>query len=158
MNNNFSPEHIEYLKSTKKKKSLIIITQLSIIVFFFIFWEILAYFNLIDTFLTSKPSDMFKLFLKLSQDGSIYMHIGVSLIETIIGFTLGTILGTLIAVMLWWSEFLAKVLDPYMVILNALPKIALGPIIIVWAGAGITGIIVTALTVAFVYVLHIIRP
>ncbi len=158
MKNNYSKEHIEYLKDTKIKKYLIIITQLSIIVFFFIFWEILAYFKLIDTFLTSRPSDIFKLFIKLSQDGSIFKHIGISLFETIVGFVLGTILGTLVAIMLWWSSFIAKVLDPYMVVLNALPKIALGPIIIVWAGAGMSGIIVTALTVTSVFILLYYSP
>ena len=150
--NNFSKEHLQYLKDTKKKKYLILITQVSIIVFFFIIWELFAHLGFIDTFLTSRPSEMFKLFIKLSQSGSIYKHIGISVFETIVGFTLGTVLGTLVAIILWWSSFLAKVLDPYMVILNALPKIALGPIIIVWAGAGISGIIVTALAVAIVYI------
>lgn len=158
MNNNYSKEHIQFLLDSKKKKYLIITTQLSIIVFFFIFWEILAHLKLIDTFLTSRPSDIFKLFIKLSQDGSIFKHIGISLFETIVGFVLGTILGTLVAVMLWWSNFIAKVLDPYMVVLNALPKIALGPIIIVWAGAGISGIIVTALTVASVLIFLYYSP
>lgn len=78
------------------------------------------------------------------------MHTGISVFEAIMGFLVGTILGTIIAIMLWWSDFIAKVLDPYLVVLNALPKIALGPIIIIWAGAGIRGIIVTALTISIV--------
>ena len=78
------------------------------------------------------------------------MHIGVTLYETVLGFVLGTAAGTLIAIMLWWSPAINRVLDPYLVVLNALPKIALGPILIVWFGAGITSIIVMALLISFV--------
>lgn len=78
------------------------------------------------------------------------MHIGVTLYETVLGFVLGTAAGTLIAITLWWSPAINRVLDPYLVVLNALPKIALGPILIVWFGAGITSIIVMALLISFV--------
>lgn len=149
-NNSFSKEHIEFLQNIKKKKRVIFITQISILIVFFVVWELLARLNVIDTFLTSYPSQMWKMFLKLSVDGSLFKHIGISVFETVVGFVLGTIFGTLVAILLWWSEFISKVLDPYMVILNALPKTALAPIIIVWAGAGISGIIVTALMVAIV--------
>jgi len=83
-------------------------------------------------------------------DGSLFKHIGISVFETIVGFVFGTLLGTLVAILLWWSDFLSKVLDPYMVVLNALPKTALAPIIIIWVGAGMSGIIVTALMVSLV--------
>lgn len=150
-NDNYSNEHIAFLQNIKKKKRTIFITQISILIIFFVVWELLAKFNIIDTFLTSYPSQMWKMFIKLSVNGSLFKHIGISVFETVIGFILGTVLGTLVAILLWWSEFISKVLDPYMVILNALPKTALAPIIIVWAGAGITGIIVTALMVANVF-------
>lgn len=147
-NKKYSEEHVEYLQSIKRKKKIILITQISILVIFFALWELLAKIGIIDTFLTSYPSQMWKLFLKLSADGSLFKHIGISVFETVVGFVLGTLFGTLAAILLWWSDFISKVLDPYMVILNALPKTALAPIIIVWAGAGISGIIVTALMVA----------
>ncbi|SHJ70221.1 ABC transporter permease [Paramaledivibacter caminithermalis] len=149
-NNNYSKEHIKFLQNIKKQKRVIFITQISILIIFFALWELLAKLQLIDTFLTSYPSQMWKLFLKLSTSGSLFMHIGVSVFETVVGFILGTVFGTLVAVLLWWSDFISRVLDPYMVILNALPKTALAPIIIVWAGAGISGIIVTALMVSLV--------
>lgn len=149
-NNGFSKEHIEFLQGIKKRKRVIFITQISIFIIFFVLWELLSRFNLIDTFLTSSPSRMWSMFLKLSADGSLFKHIGISVFETALGFILGTILGTFIAILLWWSEFISKVLEPYMVILNALPKTALAPIIILWAGAGISGIIVTALMVSLV--------
>ncbi|WP_279222266.1 ABC transporter permease [Anaerophilus nitritogenes] len=149
-NHEFSKEHLDFLCAHQKKKKAILITQISLIVVFFLLWEIAARLELIDTFLTSYPSQMWNLFLKLLKDGSLMKHIGISTFETVIGFLLGTILGTIVAILLWWSDFISKVLDPYMVVLNALPKTALAPIIILWAGAGITGIIVTALSVSIV--------
>lgn len=113
-------------------------------------WELAAKLNLIDSFLTSYPSQVWKLFLQYSQDGNLYYHIGISVFETVVGFLAGTILGILIAIGLWWSDFWAKVLDPYLVMLNSLPKTALAPIIIIWVGAGYSGIIVTAITVSIV--------
>ena len=80
----------------------------------------------------------------------VILSCGVSVFETIVGFTAGTLLGILIAIGLWWSDFWAKVLDPYLVVLNSLPKTALAPIVIIWVGAGYSGIIVTAITVSIV--------
>nr|WP_255547850.1 ABC transporter permease [Crassaminicella indica] len=134
----------------KKRKKYILITQLSLLIIFFALWEMAARLEIIDTFLTSCPSEIWHLFLKLAKNGSLFKHIVISSFETIIGFLLGTFLGTLVAILLWWSDFISKVLDPYMVILNALPKTALAPIIILWAGAGITGIIFTAMTVSII--------
>ncbi|WZL74363.1 ABC transporter permease [Clostridiaceae bacterium 35-E11] len=146
----FSKEHFIFICKHKRRKRFIFFTQIFLIVLVFALWELAAKLNWIDTFLTSYPSQMWHLFIKLAQDGSLLKHIGVSSFETVIGFVLGTLLGTIIAVLLWWSDFISEVLDPYMVVLNALPKTALAPIIILWAGAGITGIIVTAMTVSIV--------
>ncbi|MFT9495654.1 ABC transporter permease [Anaerosolibacter sp.] len=150
-NYKFSQEHLAYLCTVKKKKRAILFTQVAILVVFFLVWELAAQLKLIDTFLTSYPSQMWRLFLQLAKDGSLLEHVGISTFETVVGFVAGTILGTIIAILLWWSDFISKVLDPYMVVLNALPKTALAPIIILWAGAGIPGIIVTAMTVSIVF-------
>jgi NitT/TauT family transport system permease protein len=147
----FSQEHLAYLCAVKKKKHAILFTQVAILVVFFLVWELAAQLKLIDTFLTSYPSQMWRLFLQLAKDGSLLEHVGISTFETVVGFVAGTILGTIVAILLWWSDFISKVLDPYMVVLNALPKTALAPIIILWAGAGIPGIIVTAMTVSIVF-------
>ncbi|MBS4537688.1 ABC transporter permease [Clostridium sp. D2Q-11] len=149
-NNNLSKEHERYIKSIKRRKQYIRFSQVSILVLFFGIWELLAQFEFIDAFLTSYPSAMFKLFFRLVRDGSLFNHIGISLMENVIGFVAGTILGILIAILLWWSEFISKVLDPYLVVLNSLPKTALAPIIILWVGAGYSGIIVTAISVSIV--------
>lgn len=147
---NYSESHRSYLKALQRRKQKILFSQVGLLIFLLLLWEIAATLKWIDPFFTSKPSEIFKLIGNLAKDGSIFKHTGISLYETLMGFVLGTILGTLIAILLWWSDFVAKVFDPYLVVLNALPKIALGPIIIIWAGAGTRGIIVTALTISLV--------
>lgn len=149
-NKNISNKHNEYLIGVKKRRRTIFITQISLFALALILWEIAAHLKWIDTFLTSSPSAIWKLFLQYAVNGDLSHHVLVSLMETIIGFIAGTILGVIFAVGLWWSDFWAKVLDPYLVILNSLPKTALAPIIIIWVGAGYTGIIVTAITISIV--------
>ncbi len=146
----YSPQHQEFLKSVKRNRFQIKASQVGFLVLFIVFWEVAANLKWIDPFFFSKPSDITKLLIRLSADGSLILHTAVSVYETLMGFVIGTVLGTVIAIMLWWSDFIAKVVDPYLVVLNALPKIALGPIIIIWAGAGTSGIIVTALLISIV--------
>jgi len=147
MNKGYSKAHEDFLKSVKRRKKTILIAQISLFILFLIAWELAAKYKLIDVFLFSHPTDMWDTLVNLFKSGSLFTHIGISVLETVIGFLGGTILGTIIAIILWWSDFLREVLDPYMVVLNALPKTALAPIIIVWVGAGMSGIIVTALSV-----------
>ncbi len=149
-NGNISKEQQGYLAKVRMRKRAIFITQVSILIISVLLWEIAAQLKWIDTFFTSYPSKIVTLFIKYIKNGMIFEHIGISLMETIVGFVAGTVLGILIAVLLWWSEFIAKVLDPYMVVLNSLPKTALAPIIILWVGAGYSGIIVTAISVSIV--------
>lgn len=149
-NNRISKEHNEYIKKVKKRKHFILITQITILILGLALWEIAARLNWIDTFLTSHPSGIWKLFLQYTKNGGLFYHVGISVFETIAGFLTGTILGILIAIGLWWSDFWAKVLDPYLVVLNSLPKTALAPIIIIWVGAGYSGIIVTAISISIV--------
>ncbi|HSH37105.1 ABC transporter permease [Schnuerera sp.] len=149
-NNPMSNEHINYLKKNRKRKRSIFVAQITILVLGLFLWEIAARFNWIDSFLTSYPSGVWKLFLQYAKDGNLFYHVGISLFETIVGFSAGTLLGIIIAIGLWWSDFWAKVLDPYLVVLNSLPKTALAPIVIIWVGAGYSGIIVTAITVSIV--------
>jgi len=145
-----SKEHEEYLKKVKRNRRKIIFTRILILVAFFLLWEVLGNLKIIDPFLTSTPLRMFKSFMKLYNEGALINHITITCFETIIGFTLGTFLGTIIAIMLWWSDFLSNVLDPYIVVLNALPKVALGPIIIFWAGNGMKAIIIMALLISII--------
>lgn len=139
-----------YQIAKKKERKKVVITQILVFVLFIIFWELAARFNLINDFLFSSPSQIMNVIINYFKTGSIYKHIGISLLETILGLVIGTSLGILIAVIIWWNKFLSKVLDPFLVVLNALPKTALAPILIIWAGTGITGITVVAVSISLV--------
>lgn len=119
-----SDERRKYLKKIKREKWLVLIAQISILIGFLLIWEILANKNIIDSFITSQPSRIFNTFINLGSN-DLLKHIWVTTYETIIGFGLGTILGIIIAIILWWSNFLSKVAEPYLVVLNSLPKVAL---------------------------------
>ena len=139
----------KYLRKNRNNKIAIHITQISILVIFIVAWEMLARAGIIDSFIASQPSRIVNTFLNLSNNGLIE-HLRITLIETIAGFSLGTFFGVIIAIILWWSPFISKVAEPYLVILNSLPKIALGPIIIIWVGAGMPAIIVMALAISLI--------
>ena len=149
MNNIISKERKEYLKKNKNQKRKVIITQILILIAFLGIWEILADTQIIDSFITSSPSRILKTFMDLGSNDLIH-HIGVTVYETVIGFLLGTIIGIIVAILLWWSNFLAKVAEPYLVVLNSLPKVALGPVIIIWVGAGTPAIIVMAVSISLI--------
>lgn len=147
---NISSEHLQWLKKIKQRQMMIHITRFAILLAFIVLWEVAGTLKIIDPFIASQPSRIWKTLVTLHQDGSLYIHTLITTYETIIGFVLGTLLGTGVAMLMWWSNFLTKVLDPYLVVLNSLPKTALGPIIIVWVGAGQPAIIVMALFISFV--------
>ncbi len=145
-----SEDHAIFLCNVRKRNITIRFFQLFILVSFFLSWEILARTEVINSFLMSQPSKMWDLFLQMSMDGRLFQHIRITLIEDIVGFTLGTFFGTLIAISLWWSDYLFELLEPYIIIMNSIPKVALGPVIIVWLGNGPAAIIVMALLVSIV--------
>ena len=121
---NNSEERKKYLKKIRLTKILTLFTQITVAVAFVALWEILANKGVIDSFITSQPSRMLKTFMNLYQNG-LLEHLGVTCYETIVGFLSGAILGVIIAIILWWSKFLSKVSEPFLVVLNSLPKIAL---------------------------------
>ncbi len=149
MDKNISNDRKKYLRKMKTNKIAVFMTQIIIVIGFIILWEVLANIGIIDSFITSQPSRILNTFMNLSQN-DLLEHLGVTCLETIIGFISGTILGIIIAILLWWSKFLAKVAEPFLVILNSLPKIALGPVIIIWVGAGMEAIIVMALSISLI--------
>lgn len=146
----FSKEHISYLKKLKKERILVRLFQLLIIVIFIVGWQMLANNGIINTFIASSPKKVIETVISLHKTGDLYHHIFVTLYETLFSFGLGTILGFLIATLLWWNKLLSKVIDPYLTVINSLPKVALGPIIIIWGGAGIKSIIIMALLISTV--------
>lgn len=146
----YSQEHKRYLRKIKINNFLIRLTQLLIIAFLLILWQLLADFKVINTFISSSPKDVIKTLITLHNTHNLYQHIAITIYETIISFTLGNMIGVVIATILWWNKFIAKVIDPYLTILNSLPKVALGPIIIIWAGANMKSIILMALLISVI--------
>lgn len=145
-----SKEYIKYIKKIKKYKFMVIFTQIAILILFLFIWQICANKNIINSFITSSPIKIFYTIINLINKKMLFNNILITIYETIISFSLGTIIGIIIASILWYFVFLSDVIDPYLTIINSLPKVALGPIIIIWAGAGIKSIIIMALLISTV--------
>ena len=143
-------EHRDYLRKIRLNKLLVHMVQLLIIIVFIFLWEYLSSNGIINSFIYSSPSKAMNTIYGLYLDGNLFNHIWVTVYETFISFSIATILGTVIAIMLWYSEFLYKVLDPYLTVINSLPKVALGPIIIIIFGANINSIIIMALLISLI--------
>lgn len=146
----YDREHKEYLRKIRFNKVLVHMVQFLIIMLFIFMWEYLSSNNIINSFVYSSPSKAFNTIYDLYLDGNLFRHIWVTVYETFISFSLATILGTFIAIILWYSEFLYKVFDPYLTVVNSLPKVALGPIIIIIFGANINSIIIMALLISLI--------
>ena len=156
--NNFSKQHLKYLKQHRTKKCLIILTQMLILIAFLLCWELLSRFEIISSFFFSRPSKIVETIKTLYLNGELFYHSRITLNETLIGFSIATIIGFCLAFILWYSDFLRKVTEPYLVVLNSLPKIALGPIIIVWFGANQKAIIfMCVLIVIIVTIMNILN-
>lgn len=149
-------EHISFLKKKKREKFSVCFFRILILVLFIIIWEILAKFNLINTFFFSSPSNIFSTIVSLIKNGDLFRHIGITLYEVIVSFGIASIIGIVVAFLLWKFPILSKIVDPYLTILNSLPKVALGPLIIIWIGASINSIIFMALMIStFVTIISI---
>ncbi len=145
-----SSARLMWLRRQAKRRRVIRAWQLTLLVGLFALWELSTRLGWSDGFLISSPSRMADTFLNLCRGGELLVHIGTSCLETVVGFTAGTLIGTLVAVCMWWSDTLSRILDPYLVVLNALPKTALGPIFIVWMGAGMGSIIMMTLAISLI--------
>lgn len=148
--NTFSIHHIKYVRKIRRENILVTTLRVALLAVLLGLWEILARLQIIDPFITSSPSRIFKTISNLFNENNLFFHIGVTLYETVVGFLIAVFLGVLIALILWWSERTRRVLEPYIVVLNSLPKIALGPIIIVWVGSGSKSIIFMAVLIGIV--------
>ncbi|MCM1438431.1 MAG: ABC transporter permease [Roseburia sp.] len=147
---NYSKEHILYLKKNRRKSVLINVVRIGLLVAVLGIWELLAQTKVIDSFITSSPSRVAKTLAELYANGTLFKHIGITLMETLVGFLIAVILGYSVAVLLYMSDSVHKVLEPYIVVLNSLPKIALGPLIIIWIGTGYSSIIFMTVLVAVI--------
>lgn len=143
----YSVEHKKYLKKIRLNNITIFIFRLLIICFLMTFWEFLSINKIINPFLYSSPSNIFKTIISLFNN-DLFLHIGITLYEVLVSFVLSSTLGIIIAFVLWWNKNLFKIIDPYLTIINSLPKVALGPLIIIWIGASTNSIIFMALMIS----------
>ena len=149
-------ERLSFLKKIKKNKRIIFTFRLLIIILILGIWEILARLSIINTFITSSPTDIVKTTIKLINDGSLFSHMYVTIYEVIISFLISSSIGIIVATILWSNKTLARIIDPYLTILNSLPKVALGPLIIILIGAKQSSIIFMALLIStFITIINI---
>ena len=146
----YSLEHKKYLKKIRKENILIKLFQILILIILIVLWQVLSDLGIINTFISSSPKQVLNTIIKLNKTNNLFIHIWTTIYETLISFSLGTLIGCLIATLLWWNKFIAKIIDPYLTMLNSLPKVALGPIIIIWFGAGIKSIIIMSLLISVI--------
>ncbi len=142
-----SKDQKKYLRKIKIRKYIILFSQIIIIIAFFGIWEYLANKNIINTFVFSKPSKIFDTILNLITQNNLFNHIFTTLKEVLISFSLGILLGLIIAIILYEFPLLADIVDPFLTMINSLPKVALGPLIIIISGANIKSVIVMALLI-----------
>lgn len=145
-----SKEQKKFLIKQKIYKRLILITQVSLFIFLILIWQILSDKNIINSFITSSPRNIIKTLITLYKENNLFFHIYTTLKETLISFTLTTIISLIISILLYHYNFLSKVVEPYLIILGSMPKVALGPIIIIWIGANIKGIITMAILISII--------
>lgn len=144
----YSLEHKNYLKKRKREKWIILLSQISIFIIFIILWQYLSNKKIINTFLFSSPKLIINTITTLFKSNNLFNHINITIYETLISFTLSILIGIIIASVLWWNKYLYKIFDPYLTIINSLPKVALGPILIIWIGANIKSIIAMSLLIS----------
>lgn len=146
--NELSQGQQHFLDQKKRHKRIVRTSRVAILLCFLFLWEFTANTGILDSFIFSSPSRIALCFWEMLKDGSIYLHVGITLYETIASFLLVILFSLLSAVLLWFFPKLSEILDPYLVVLNSLPKSALAPLLIVWLGANQTTIIVAGMSVA----------
>lgn len=144
----FSPAQAAYLARERFHRKRVSVLRTMLFILLLALWELGAETGAIDDFIFSSPSRVVLCFLSMAENGAILHHIGVTLYETALSFFLVVVLSLLLAVLLWSSRSISQVLEPYLVMLNSLPKSALAPLLIVWLGANLRTIVVAAVSVA----------
>ena len=137
-----------YLEGIRKEKIRVNCARVLILVIFIVVWEVCAQAGIINDFIFSSPLRIVRCFMSMCADGSLFRHVWVTLYETFISFFLVIGIGLAAAVLMWLSRSFSKIIEPYIVVLNSLPKSALAPILIVWLGNNIRTIVISAISVA----------
>lgn len=142
-----SLEQKKYLKKIKRDKTIIFLIQISLTLLFIISWELLIKYNIINSFIFSSPSKIIKCIYNLAINNNLLYHIWITLKEIIISFTLGSIIGFVFAIIFYMIPSIKKIFDPFLTLINSLPKVSLGPLLIIWLGANMSSIIVMSLLI-----------
>lgn len=145
-----SKEHLLYLKNIKRKKQIIFLSQILLLITFILTWEILAKNNIINSFITSSPSNIIKTIIELYNQNNLFIHIITTINEVLLSFLITSTLSLIIAIVLYSNETIEKIIDPYITILNSLPKVALGPLIIIYLGANTKSIITMSILISII--------
>ena len=140
----------EYLKKQKFKRIIIKVAQLLILIIFLLSWQLLSDYNIINSFITSSPKNIIITLINLYNQNNLLLHIWTTIKETIIAFSITSILSIIISIIMYNNSFIAKVIEPYLIVLNSLPKVALGPIIIIWIGANIKSVITISVLISLI--------
>ncbi len=146
--NPISNRQLSYLKKQKFHRYAVLIIRIVLILIFLGIWEYTTSIGLVDSFIFSSPSKIWNCFFSMVSDHSIFLHVGITLYETFLSFLFVIMIALAVSILLWFSPTTAEITEPYLVILNSLPKSALAPLLIVWIGANITTIIVAGISVA----------
>lgn len=145
-----SNAQLMFIKKHIREKRLIRLYQLLILIGFIGLWQLSASLEWIDPFIFSSPSRVVKTIIDMTKSGKLFYHLGITLFETLVSFVIGTVLGIIIAMILWWFKKVSKTLEPYLVVLNSMPKTALAPILIVWLGNNMKSILFTAVSLSII--------
>ncbi|MGN7479405.1 ABC transporter permease [Solibacillus silvestris] len=140
----------QFKQQQQHEKRKIFAFQFLLLLGLLLFWEITTHFRILDPLIFSSPRAVGSLFITKITDGTLFPHIAITLFETVVGFLLGTLLGTLLAIFLWSSKTVARVMDPYLVVLNAMPKVAIGPIILVIFGPNMLAVLVMGVLISVI--------
>ncbi|MBW7473961.1 ABC transporter permease [Paenibacillus oenotherae] len=142
--------HKRHLSAARRTRWAVRVSQVLLLTGLMGLWEAAGRLGWIDVLLFSYPSKLLIQICNTAADGSLFPHLGITVLETVVGFILGTVFGTAIAALLWWMPFVSRVLDPFIVVLNSLPKVALGPVFIVGFGPGFISIVATTLSLTVI--------
>lgn len=138
----------EFIEREQMHKKKVAVWRMMLLVLLLAMWELCTRLGMMDAFIFSSPSRVLLCFWRMVRDKSIFGHIGITLMETLVSFLIVTAAGTAAAVALWFSRSASEILEPYLVMLNSLPKSALAPMLIVWLGNHVYTIVAAAVSVA----------
>lgn len=148
-----SQAHRLYLRRRRIRWAWVHLARWAVLVAVMVLWELAARARIVDPFIASQPTRIWETLVRLATAGDLWLHLGVTVAETVAGFVLGTLVGVGAAVVLWWFPFWSDVSEPYIVMLNSIPKVALGPIFIVWLGTNVRAVLAMAIAISVIVTL-----